>query len=511
MSANPRSPAESSSQAPDTDPAFPSRILEVTDALIVVLDRKGHIVLFNRACEEATGYTASEVAGKALEHLLEAEERDSARAVFARLLAGQHPIRHVNHWVGKDGQRRLIHWSNTVLRTPAGEVAWVIGTGVQASSVQGAGESLHEARQRAQAVLDTAVDGIVIIDEKGIIETFNAAAEHIFGYSAADVIGRNVGMLMPSPYREQHDAYLRHYMETGERRIIGIGREVSGLRRSGETFPMELAVGEVRLPGRRLFTGIVRDITQRKRIETEARRRLDELAHASRLAAMGEMASGVAHELNQPLTAIVSFAEACLRMERSGKHNPEVLHKTLQQIAEQGERAARIVRHLRQFVRKSELAYVELALNDVVRDVLRLLDYQIKHSDIQVRLELDDSLPPIRADRLQMEQVVLNLVHNAIDAAREAAGRQAELAIRTRRANDAVLFSVRDTGIGLPPEAQRRLFEPFYTTKPQGLGMGLSISRSIIEVHGGRLWAQNNADRGATFQFTLPIEQDSAR
>lgn len=492
-----------------SDPAFLSAILEVADVLIVVLDRSGRILFVNRTCERITGYSVGELRGMAIESLLLPDEVDAVRGVFARIVQGEYPIRHTNHWVGKGGRRRLIRWSNTAMTKPDGSVAWVIGTGTDISPVKRAGESLHEVRQRAQAVLETAVDGVVVIDEQGIIETFNPAAERIFGFSAAEVMGRKVNVLMPSPHREQHEQYLRRYLETGEKRIIGIGREVAGRRKSGEIFPMELAVGETRVPGKRLFTGMVRDISDRRRAEGEARKRLDELAHASRLAVMGEMASGVAHELNQPLAAIVSFADACLRMEESGKLRAEALHDALRQIAEQGERAGRILRQLRQFVRKTEVTYAPIDLNEIVHGVLHLLEHEIRQRQVRVQADLEHALPTVCADRLQIEQVVLNLVHNAIDAMPGMQPADATLYIRTHRSEArAVAFTIRDSGVGLSHEVEKRLFEPFYTTKPQGLGMGLSISRSIIEAHGGRLSASRNPERGATFTFSLPVAEE---
>lgn len=513
--ANPSAPGAAAADAPSqsfpTQAALLGAILDASDLLVVVLDAAARVVLFNRACQRASGYTAAEVVGGTLEHLLAPEERAATEALLQGIPAGRYPHRHVSQWVGKGGRRRLIRWSNTALRDAQGRIEWVIGTGVDISGLERTGQSLHETRRRVQAVLDTAVDGIVVIDPQGIIETFNPAAERMFGYGAAEVIGRNVSMLMPSPYREQHDEFIRRYLETGERHIIGIGREVVGLRKNGEVFPIELAVGEVHLPDKRLFTGTVRDIGERKRIEREGRQHLDELAHASRLAAMGEMTSSIAHELNQPLAAIVSFADACLRMERSGKGNPDTLRNALGQIRTQGERAGRMIRRLRRFVRKTQARYETLTLHEVIEEVLRLVDHDLRHHQVRVQLELDEALPTVRADRLQIEQVMLNLVRNAIDAMQGMSSEQTELRIRTGRARGTALeVSVCDRGIGLSPEARQHLFEPFYTTKPQGLGMGLSISRSIIEAHGGRLWASNNPGQGATFQFTLPLDGDPA-
>lgn len=500
------------SRSHSTDPDLLAAIVDVVDALIVVLDAEGRIVLFNRACEALTGYTAEEIAGRRVwDELLAPEETASVQAVFRRIVRGDYPNRHINHWRCKDGSRRLIRWSNTAIPGADGGVAWIIGTGIDISDARRTDETLREERRRAQAVLDTAVDGIIVIDETGRIETFNQAAERIFGYSAEEAIGCNVRMLMPPTYREHHDDYIRRYLETGERRIIGIGREVTGQRKDGSTFPMELAVGEVHLPGGRCFTGIVRDVTRRKEAEEAARRRLDELAHASRLTAMGEMASGVTHELNQPLAAIRSFAEACQRMHRAGTGSPELIDNALAQIAEQAGRAGEIVRRFRQFVRKEEVRHEPVCVAESVRKVLDLLNHEIRVRGIPVDLRLDATLPPVEADRLQIEQVLLNLVKNAIDAMDDGAPGEPALRITAERgAGGAVEVAVSDSGAGLPDGDPERLFETFFSTKPAGMGMGLSVSRSIVRAHGGELWAMPNPDGGATFRFTLPIDAADA-
>ncbi len=367
---------------------------------------------------------------------------------------------------------------------------------------------LEESAAKTRAILDTVVDGIITIDERGIVESLNPATERIFGFSASEVIGNNVNMLMPSPYRQEHDDYLRHYRATGEKRIIGIGREVTGRRKDGSTFPMDLAVGEVQLSGKRLFTAAVRDVTDRKRAEKEAKRRLDELAHVGRVASMGEMASGLAHEINQPLTAIASYAEACLLMLKSKAGNTDLLRDSLEEISGQAQRTGAIVRRLRQFVKQAEAERSGVDINSVVRSVLELLEHDISAHRIRLQLELDEQLPEVEIDRIQIDQVLVNLVLNAVDAMDSTEQADRELTIQTAKTSseEALEVAVSDTGSGLTPEVVDHLFDAFFTTKPGGMGLGLVISRSIIQAHRGRLWATPNGDTGATFRFTLPID-----
>ena len=372
-------------------------------------------------------------------------------------------------------------------------------------------ELLEDREARLSAILDTAVDGIITIDERGIIESVNAATERIFGYAGDELVGNNITMLMPSPYREKHDEYITRYIRTGEPRIIGIGREAEGQHKDGRRFPIDLAVSEVRVGGSRLFTGLVRDISARRRAEDEARRRSADLAHAARLSTIGELTSGIAHEVNQPLTAMVNFAEACLRMLRSGNADSQKLENALGQIAVQGQRAGHIIRHLRRLARKGESERVRIDLGHLVRDVLGLFSSELHASGITLDLMLDESGPAVKCDRIQIEQVVLNLVRNAMDVLEEGPADGRELTIRTRaNSGETIELTVEDTGGGFGADGSDRIFELFFTTKADGLGMGLSISRTIIEDHGGRLWASPRPGGGAIFHVTLPADDQGA-
>lgn len=365
------------------------------------------------------------------------------------------------------------------------------------------GTGPSENTERLRAILDTAVDAIVTIEESGVIESINPAAERAFGYTRDELVGRNVSMLMPSPYREEHDSHIANYLRTGQARIIGIGREIEVQRKDGSVFPADIAVSEVRLPGRRLFTGIIRDLTERREMEAQAGLRLDDAAHTARLLELGEMCSGIVHEVNQPLTAIVSFTEACLRTVRSGRAEPALIEDTLGRVAGQGARAAAILSRLGHLVRKDKRRRETFSLGAAFEETLLLLDHERRRRGIRIALDCRPDLPSVTADRVQVEQILLNLLRNAFHAVSGAECPQVWM--RTRRAGtDQVRLVVEDNGPGLAPEQCERVFETFYTTKPNGLGVGLAISRSLAEEHGGRLWAESADGRGARFALELP-------
>lgn len=352
------------------------------------------------------------------------------------------------------------------------------------------------------SILDTVPDAMVVIDTRGFIHSFSATAERLFGYSASEAVGKNVSILMPSPHREAHDTYLGRYLSTGERRIIGIGRVVVGERKDGSTFPMELAVGEMRSSSERFFTGFIRDLTERQETEARLQELQSELVHISRLTAMGEMASALAHELNQPLSAIANYIKGSRRLMDATPLRTELLQGALEKAGEQAIRAGHIIRRLRDFVSRGESERRVESLSKLVDEASALALVGAKEHGVQVRFQYDPRCDLVLADKVQVQQVLLNLMRNALEAMMGASRRL--LLVQTGPAeDDMVLVSVSDTGPGISPEIAEQLFTPFVTTKRHGMGVGLSISRTIIEGHGGRIWVEPNPEGGAIFRFTL--------
>jgi two-component system, LuxR family, sensor kinase FixL len=354
-----------------------------------------------------------------------------------------------------------------------------------------------------QSILDTVPDAMIVIDERGLIQSFSSAAERLFGYVSAELLGTNVKRLMPSPYRESHDGYLDRYFKTGEKRIIGIGRVVVGERKDGSTFPMELAVGEMRSSNQRFFTGFIRDLTERQQTEARLQELQAELVHISRLTAMGEMASTLAHELNQPLSAIANYLKGSRRLlEDNSDEQSTMLRDAVDKAADQAIRAGQIIRRLRDFVARGESERRVESVKKLVEEASALALVGAKDQGVRVRFQFDPSIDLVLADKVQVQQVLLNLMRNAIDAMQDC--KQRDLLISTTPAEDGMIaISVTDTGAGIQPEMASQLFQPFVTTKAHGMGVGLSISRTIVEAHGGRITCEPNPAGGTIFCFTL--------
>lgn len=364
-------------------------------------------------------------------------------------------------------------------------------------------DDLQAREAHLQSILDTVPDAMIVIDERGTMQSFSTAAVRQFGWRPDEVIGKNVSMLMPDPYRSQHDGYLSRYMSTGERRIIGIGRVVVGERKDGSTFPMELSVGEMISGQQRYFTGFVRDLTERQAAERRLQDVQGELVHVSRLTALGEMASAMAHELNQPLTAATSFMKGCLVLMKREPLDKARLEEMISQGADQALRAGQIIRRLRDFVSKGEAERRIESLPQLLEEAGALAMVGARERSVRLRYDIDRRVNLVLADKVQIQQVALNLIRNGIEAMDGAAIKDLVVGARPAQ-DDMVEVYVSDTGHGISAEAAEQLFQPFMTTKAHGMGIGLSISRTIIEAHGGRIWVDSNPSGGAVFRFTLP-------
>lgn len=358
---------------------------------------------------------------------------------------------------------------------------------------------------RLESMIHAIPDAIITIDERGLISFFSAAAERMFQYKAEEVIGQNVKILMPAPYRVQHDGYLDRYLRTGERRIIGLGRIVVGRRKDGTTFPIELAVGEALAKGRHIFTGLIRDISDRQETERRLHEVQADLIHVSRLSAMGELASALAHELNQPLTAISNYLLAAQQLIQRGPEHAERAIDIIGKSIDQAMRAGQIIRQLRSFVQKGHVERVPAEIGKVVDEASALAFIGLKEKGVRVSVERQDDLPQVPIDRIQIQQVLINLIRNAVDAM-EGENRR-DLIIRMSADHMEATISIADSGSGIPAGMEDRLFNAFATSKPTGMGVGLSISRTIVEAHGGRLWFEANPSGGTIFHVALPLSE----
>ena len=364
----------------------------------------------------------------------------------------------------------------------------------------------QEREAHLQSILDTVPDAMIVIDTHGVIQSFSAAVERLFGWSAAEAIGQNISAMMPAPYKGGHDGYLERYLITSERRIIGIGRVVVGERRDGSTFPMELSVGEMRSGERRYFTGFARDLTEPQAAERRIQDMQSELIHVSRLSSMGEMASALAHELNQPLSAIANYMKGSVRLLAGPTPDLGRIRLALNEAGEQALRAGAIIRRLREFVGKGEAETRIENLPKLIEEAGGLAMVGARETGVRLRFSLAADAAAVVADKVQIQQVVLNLMRNAIDAMHDSPVR--DLTVSTNltpsdKENPLVEISVSDTGPGVSPEVTERLFQPFVTTKQDGMGVGLSICRTIVEAHGGTIWAEPRPGGGAVFRFTL--------
>ncbi|MCH7596747.1 MAG: PAS domain S-box protein, partial [Planctomycetes bacterium] len=592
-------------------------MLETVDLVAVLLDGRGRVTFCNEFLAVVTGYDREELTGQDwFEKIVAPDQRKRAKREFLDNVASGAVAPHQEgDIITRNGETRSILWNSTVLRDTDHNVIGIAMLGVDVTDQKLADEALEQASVRTRTILDAAAEGIIAMDQRGIVETFNRAAERMFGYSAEEVLGQNIKMLMQPSDRDRHDGYLADYLRTGVKNIIGRRRELTGVRRDGTTFPLDLHVSEVDLGHRRIYSGILTDITERKRAEQalrESEQRLQialqadrmgiydydvktgdvirtegtaeilgvphesfrgnvedfakrlhpedrehvtatiegvlrdgaeedgyaieyrivrpngdvrwvadrstvyrnqsgratrmlgtvlditerkqaedrakmhvaELAHVTRVSTMGEMASGIAHEINQPLTAVVNFTTGSLRKLKAGEPvSDEVLH-ALDQASQQARRAGEIIRRLGEFVQKREPKRSTVDLNDAVTEVVEFMSAEARREEVTVHLELGVDIPTVIGDNIQLQQVVLNLVRNGIEAMREADVETRRLEIRTSRTGpEEVGVSVSDRGPGLPAGAADKIFTAFHTTKAEGMGMGLPISRPIIEAH----------------------------
>ncbi len=474
-------------------------IVESSDDAIVGKDLNGIVTSWNKAAESMFGYAASEIIGHPITLIIPPDRLMEETAILDRIRRGQRIVQFETERRCKDGRLIPVWLSVSPIRDRPGNIVGISKIARDQSAAHRARQELERREALLTSILETAPDALVVIDERGLIRSFSATAVRLFGFSLEEVLGRNVSMLMPSPYREAHDSYLERYLATGERRIIGTRRVIIGQRKDGSTFPIELAVGEVKVPGAHLFAGFVRDLTERQDRENRLAELQSELVHVSRLSELGQMASALAHEVTQPLAAMAIYRNAVRRLLAAG--DVQGAQAAIERISEQAERARQIVQRLRELVRKEETERKTESLSKVIEEASALALVGIG-PELKLGIRVAEDATEAVIDRIQIHQVLVNLIRNAAEAM--AASPRRELSIATRRVGDMVEISVTDSGPGLPESVRARLFEPFVTTKPNGLGVGLSVSRTIVEAHGGELRAEDAAGGGTVFHLTLP-------
>lgn len=408
--------------------------------------------------------------------------------------------------VKPDGALRYIHGIGHPVLSPSGELVQIIGTMVDVTERKRAEEERERLRQAQRVIVETANDAVVSADESGAIQFANPATMRVFGYDPKELIGKPLTVLMPEFMREVHENGFRRYLTTGQRHINWQGTELSALRKNGQEFPVEISFGELTLSGQRVFTGFIRDITERKQAEEERERLRQvqaDLARMTRINTMGELTASLAHEIRQPLTAALTNAETCLDWLRRDHPDVEEGCEAAVQVVCDVSRASGIINSVSALFKKGPLRRGPVDVNGLIQEMVSLLRNEALRHSVTIRAELDKKIPRVNADRLQLQQVFMNLMLNGIDAMKNGT-EKGELVIKSEIDHEQLLISVIDAGIGLPPDHER-MFKPFFTTKEEGTGMGLAISRSIVESHGGRLWATANKDQGATLRFTLPL------
>jgi PAS domain S-box-containing protein len=479
-------------------------ILEYSPNWIFLKDTEGRYLLVNREIERVFGISQEQIKGKTDSEIFPSEQAPEYRANDLKVLRAGLTMEFEETVLLEDGPHTsIVH--KFPLFDAHGNIYATGGVATDITERKRAEEARRYSEEQYRTVVETATDAVVSIDEDSKILFVNPQTTKIFGYDTSELIGRPLMMLMPESLRKLHEAGFGRYLATGERHLNWQGAELTALHKNGQEFPVEVSLGEMTRNGHKVFTGFIRDISEKRRAEEALQEAQDKLAHVTRTQAMGELAAAIAHEVNQPLTAIVTNANFSLRQLKISNPNLDELRAAIIEIVNDGTRASAVISRLRGLLLKGTSRRTEVEINEIIQEVITLLRNELTRNRVYLRTELAPNLPRVQGDPVQLQQVLINLILNAIEAMRLSKEQPRKLVIRSAKNSDGVLVQVQDSGPGIEPERATRIFEPFFTTKTEGIGMGLAISRSIIESHGGQL-SLLSAFQGALFQFILPID-----
>jgi len=470
---------------------------------IYLLDPDGRVTIWNKGAERLKGWSEGEILGRHMAIFYPKDAVAAGKPEHDLALAVSEGKFEEEDWRVRKGESEfLASISITALRNEDGSLRGFSKIVSDITDRRAAEDAVRARESHLRSILSTVPDAMIVIDDQGSIVSFSAAAERLFGYAEAEVVGSNVSRLMPSPDRERHDGYIRRYLETGEKRIIGIGRVVFAERRDGSTFPMELSIGEA-TGGDKLFTGFIRDLTERRQTEQRLETLQSELIHVSRVSAMGTMASTLAHELNQPITAVANYVEG-IRDLLATPHPDDLpmIREALNDTASEALRAGHIVRRLRDFVARGEVEKTIEKLPALINEAAVLGLLGAREKGVEPQFDLDPYASPVLVDKVQIQQVLINLIRNAVEAMADCPVRKLSV---TSRADlpGFVNVTVADTGSGVAPHIAQQLFAAFVSSKSEGMGLGLSICRTIVEANGGHIWMEPRKGGGTEFHFTL--------
>jgi PAS domain S-box-containing protein len=495
------------------DAALLRAVVDTAISGVILIDARGCVLMFNPACEKLFEYAASEVIGQNVKVLMPAPYREAHDGYLDNF--HQTGVRKIIG-IGREVFGKRKSGSTFPMDLAVGEAkqdgeSIFVGIIHDLTEREKVGRALREGAARLKAVVETAVDGVILIDARGSVLMFNPACEKLFKFQAQEIIGQNVKILMPAPYRAEHDGYLNNFHQTRVRKIIGIGREVTGQRKDGSTFPMDLSVGEAIQDGESIFVGIIHDLTERKKTE-------EQLVQAQKMETVGQLSGGIAHDFNNLLTVIVGNSEF---LSDQLKARPD-LRQLAEDIGQAGERGAELTQRLLAFSRRQTLSPVEIDCNKLLESMHKLLRRTMRE-DIEIKIDFDPDIPSAFADPAQLESAILNLGLNAQDAM-AGGGRltltTAETSLDDQyqklhpevRPGDYVMIAITDTGEGMPKHVLERVFEPFFTTKEvgKGSGLGLSMVYGFVKQSNGHVAIYSEPRLGTTVRMYLPAQQTKA-